>query len=100
MGFPRQSDIEVRRGSAAVLAGKPNVDVLARQVAWPIGDVQNETLDARCLRDDLADFGNLPLQTLQADGRTVSRQHTVALAMDRRTCDTRVPPRIPAGRDR
>src|SRR6516225_3808671 len=83
-------------GLIAVLTPKPNVDVLARQVAWPIGDVQNETLDARCLRDDLADFGNLPLQTLQADGRTVSRQHTVVLAMDRRTCDTRVPPRIPA----
>src|SRR5262249_13007238 len=86
-------------GLIAVLAGKPNVDVLARSVGRPFGDVQNETLDARRLRYDLADFGSLPSQTLQTDGRTVSRQHTVVLAMDRRTFDTRVPPRIPAGPD-
>src|SRR6516165_9179307 len=87
-------------GLIAVLACKPNVDVLARHVARPIGDVENETLDARRLRYDLADFGGLPSQTLRTDDRVVSRQHIVVLATDRRTCDSRVPPRIPAGRDR
>ena len=59
-GFGRRRYGVATLGLIAVLAREPNVDMLARQVARPVCDLQNKTLGARRLCDDLTDFGGLP----------------------------------------
>jgi hypothetical protein len=47
----------------AVLRGQPYVDVLAGPVAGPVGDVEDERLDARRLGEGIDELGELPAQS-------------------------------------
>ena len=61
--FGSRSDRVAALRLVSVLGGEANVDVLARPVAGPLGDVQDDAPDPRRLVDQLDDLAERPVQS-------------------------------------
>ena len=100
----RGGDRVAALGLVAVLRGEPDVDVLARQVAGPARDVEDERGRPAGLGHPLDDLRGPPGEAPRAGPggrrrrRRLSRRHSAARARGRRRRGSRATPRSPARR--
>ena len=91
--FRRRTDRIAALCLVAIFGGKTDIEMLARQVALPIGYVQQKTFYPVRFDDDFTNVSPLPLEPPRGPGCRLNHRHISALSRGRRNCGNPTTPR-------